>query len=180
MWLHLWHERRLDEVVNRSSFSCKGREMSGLSRAHSLLAHRGLISPTLRAASTVYYWRHTAAQERSRHEAVCSKASGWHLASFGSHGSFADRASWICRRARHEIGGRSRSAATRVLDSCTTSNLTSLPRRWRVRHNVSRAVRGAGYWKWKPFYLLKRLAKLAGSAPSLQPAYELTSYLFNE
>jgi len=174
MWLHPWHERRLDEVVNRSSFSCKGREMSGLSRAHSLLAHRGLISPTLRAASTVYYWRHTAAQERSRHEAVCSKASGWHLASFGSHGSFADRASWICRRARHEIGGRSRSAAPRVLDSCTTSNLTSLPRRWRVRHNVSRAVRGAGYWKWKPFYLLKRLAKLADGDVLVHLDYDLT------
>ena len=66
MWRHPWHDRRLDEAVNRSSFSCKGREMSGLSREHSLLAHRGLISPTLRAASTVYYWRHTAAQERSR------------------------------------------------------------------------------------------------------------------
>jgi len=127
MWLHPWHERRLDEVVNRSSFSCKGREMSGLSRAHSLLAHRGLISPTLRAASTVYYWRHTAAQERSRHEAVCSKASGWHLASFGSHGSFADRASWICRRARHEIGGRSRSAAPRVLDSQARLHLFNPP-----------------------------------------------------
>mmetsp|Transcript_734 Transcript_734/g.2324 ORF Transcript_734/g.2324 Transcript_734/m.2324 type:complete len:354 (-) Transcript_734:450-1511(-) len=169
-----WHERRLDGVANRSSFSCKGREMSGLSREHSLLAHRGLISPTLRAASTVYYWRHTTAQERSRHEAVCSKASGWHLASFGSHGSFADRASWICRRARHEIGGRSRSVAPRVLDSCTTSNLTSLPRRWRVRHNVSRAVRGAGYWKWKPFYLLKRLAKLADGDVLVHLDYDLT------
>ena len=47
-----------------------------------------------------------------------------------------------------------------ILPESVGANLTSLPRRWRVRHNVSRAVRGAGYWKWKPFYLLKRLAKL--------------------
>ena len=116
------------------------------------LALGGQIAPSLRARSSSYYWRHTS-QQQARHEAVCSKRAGWHLRSFGSHGNWAQAAKERCERAV----GVDKLVKRRELDSCTASSLESLPETWRLSAGVNNATRGAGWWRWKPYYLLQEL-----------------------
>ena len=132
-------------VSSRMNFTCRNDTMHNLTRDEADLAFGGLISERLRRASPVYYWR-TSSQRHSRHEAVCSKRTKWHLLTFGSHGKWFDFARMKCRRAP-KVGA----------DSCTALSLKNLPTRWSEAHGVSQDVRGAGYWRWKPYSILKKL-----------------------
>ena len=84
-------------------------------------------------------------------------------------------------RARHEIrtvsdplAGFTRSSPRLRVDSCTANNLSSLPLGWRREHNVAQEVRGAGFWKWKPYYLLRRLEALPEGDVLVHLDYDLT------
>ena len=148
----------------RSWFVCRRRNITGMDSVQTALAHGGRIAPELRARSPVYYWQ-TTTQANSRHEAVCATKRGtWHLLTFGSHGRFSFLASRKCfwpdpmpspaNRFRRKPFGR-------VLDSCTNHSLETLPVEWMRAHNISTASRGIGYWKWKPYLILRHLESLA-------------------
>ena len=152
------------EKSTRSSFTCRGRTLHGLSDDHAVLAHDAQITPSLRARSPVYYWR-TTTQDKAQHEAICTKAeSKWHVVTFGSHAKWAALANRMChwpepkvnptmKYRRHGIG--------RVVDSCTNLTLASLPDEWARANNITIASRGAGYWKWKPYLILQKLEAVA-------------------
>ena len=146
-------------------FTCKERTMHGLSADEEVLAHDGVIGPALRSRSPVFYWRHTR-QRRSRREAVCTKDAGWHMASFGSHGVYLDQAAWKCNRVN--------SRGSPKIDSCVNASIASLPGDWKLQHHVNVTVRGAGYWKWKPYYLLRRLEELRAGDVLVHLDYDLT------
>ncbi|KAL1518773.1 hypothetical protein AB1Y20_003057 [Prymnesium parvum] len=132
-----------------ADFTCKGRTLR-LSPAEMALATRGLVDPSLRARSSVYYWKHAAPpQQQSRWEAVCTKPAHarWHLRSFGSHSWWAQAARDKCTLLRRWT----------PLDSCSAFSLDDLPADWRREHGVNASVRGAGWWRWKPYYLLREL-----------------------
>lgn len=98
------------------------------------LATTGAIAPALRHRSSVYYWSHgapEAAQSQARHEAMCSKKSGWHLRTFGSHGFWAMAAKEKCGPPNSGIRP---SIDAGVIDTCAALTLDDLPADWRQAH----------------------------------------------
>jgi hypothetical protein len=145
-----------------TDFTCRSRTLK-LPPAEAALALNQQIEPQLRARSPIYYWRHgQPAQERSRREAVCTKKGGWHLRSFGSH-------DWWAQAAREQCD----AARWRDLDSCKAFSLQDLPEDWRRANGVNSSSRGAGWWRWKPFYLLRELRTLAQGDVLVHADYDL-------
>ena len=146
-----------------SNFSCRGRTLR-LSPTEADLALHGVIDASLRYRSSVYYWKHVEPpQKRSRHEAVCTKDRRWHLRSFGSH-------SWWAQAAREKCAFLLSWGA---LDSCSAFDLGDLPLDWRGEHGVNESIRGAGWWRWKPYYLLRELRKLGEGEVLVHVDYDL-------
>uniref|UniRef100_A0A7S4B5A7 Nucleotide-diphospho-sugar transferase domain-containing protein n=1 Tax=Chrysotila carterae TaxID=13221 RepID=A0A7S4B5A7_CHRCT len=141
---------------------CRGRELHNLSAAQYALKEEGLIAEELRRRSPVYYWRHTE-QTRSEYEAVCEKSTGWHAISFGSHGRFAELASWHCTRLQR----------TRDLDSCSNLSLASLPAAWVAANHIDVRTRGAGWWRWKPYTILQKLTSMREGEVLVHLDYDL-------
>ena len=139
-------------------WSCRRKTFTNLTADQLALARDGVITESLRAASPVFYWQ-TTRQRRSRREAICSKSTAWHAITFGSHGKFADLAQLKCRRAAR-VGPPA--------ETCTNLTLADLPPRWAKANGAARSTRGAGYWKWKPYTLLRRL-QAAPYPPSPPP-----------
>lgn len=139
-------------------WSCRRKTFTNLTADQLALARDGVITESLRAASPVFYWQ-TTRQRRSRREAICSKSTAWHAITFGSHGKFADLAQLKCRRA---------ARVEPPIETCTNLTLADLPPRWAKANGAARSTRGAGYWKWKPYTLLRRL-QAAPDPPSPPP-----------
>jgi hypothetical protein len=146
------------------SFTCRQRTMHNLTEAESRLAHQGTIAPELRSRSPVHYWQ-THKQPWAQYEAICSKAHSWHVLTFGSHGKYQKLASLKCSGAAN----RFRRNGQLVLDSCQNLTLSSLSPDWAAAHGVSLTSagdlskptsRGAGFWVWKPYSILRRLEQL--------------------
>ena len=138
--------------------------MHNLTSEQARLAHGGRIGARLRRNSPVYYWQ-TTQQRRSRHEALCQKASRWHLQTFGSHGKFEEKAKLKCasvNRLKH-----------RVVDSCTALSLASLPADWARQHGVIVGTRGVGFWRWKAYTILQRLASMGDGEVLVHADYDL-------
>jgi len=129
---------------------CRRKTFTNLTADQLALARDGTIPQRLRSASPVFYWQ-TTRQHRSRREAICTKNTAWHATTFGSHGKFADLARLKCRRA---------AQARPVISTCTNLTLQDLPPRWAKANGATRGSRGAGYWRWKPYTLLRRLQAL--------------------
>lgn len=150
--------------LHRSTFSCRHRTLHGLDAHQAALAHDGNITQTLRARSPVYYWR-TTTQDMAKHEAICTKRDNkWHVVTFGSHGKFAYLANRKCFWPEPKLNPAMkyrRPGSGRVVDSCTNLTLSSLPAEWARAHNITLNSRGAGYWRWKPYLLLKHLESVA-------------------
>ena len=123
--------------------------MHGLSDDEIALANHGKISAALRARSPIYYWQKSG-QEQSRHEAVCEKRGRWHLITFGSHARFAELARRKCAFAKQ------RRQMRNAVDSCTEHNQSTLP----ADYHGGDAKKGAGWWRWKPFLLLRKLREV--------------------
>ena len=152
------------------SFLCRGRVLRNLTAAEFSLAHDGAIAPELKRRSSSYYWQ-TAAQERSRHELICEKTTRWHILTFGSHGNYWELAKRKChgngnggtfapnraetRRLHRQLGHKVRN-----VDTCTNLTVASLPREWAAAHGINASVRGAGYWRWKPYAIQQKLASM--------------------
>jgi hypothetical protein len=135
---------------------CRRKTFTNLTADQLALARDGTIPQHLRSASPVFYWQ-TTRQHRSRREAVCTKNTAWHATTFGSHGKFADLARMKCRRA---------AQVRPVISTCTNLTLQDLPPRWAKANGATRGSRGAGYWRWKPYTLLRRLQALGdGEVP---------------
>lgn len=133
-----------------ANFTCRRRTLQ-LSPSEAALALEGTITRSLRQRSPIYFWKHVKpAQKRSHREAICTKDRGWHLRSFGSHGFWAQAAREKCDALKR----------WRQLDSCSAFSLEDLPVDWRLTHGVNQSIRGAGWWRWKPYYLLLELRKL--------------------
>ena len=130
---------------------CRRKTFTNLTADQLALARDGTIPQRLRSASPVFYWQ-TTRQHRSRREAICTKNTAWHATTFGSHGKFADLARMKCRRA---------AQVRPVISTCTNLTLQDLPPRWAKANGATRGSRGAGYWRWKPYILHKRLQALA-------------------
>ena len=159
-----------DSTALPSSFQCRRRNISNLSLDHARLAE-GYISPRLKQASPVYYWRHTR-QRRSRYEAVCEKAAKWHIVTFGSHGRFKFLAQQRCQFAMRGFPAKV-PAARRSPDTCQNHTLDSLPAKWRVANGINQTTRGAGWWKWKPYLLRQRLREISDGEVILWADYDL-------
>lgn len=133
-----------------------------LSAEEYALASGGSVSPSLTRRSGVYYWSHPgdggSLPSTAGHEAVCRKKAGWHLRSFGSHGRFARAAAEKCGPRNAGIGP---TLADGTVDSCRGWSLKDLPEDWRRAHVGGNRTRGAGWWRWKPYYMLSELRKLA-------------------
>ena len=108
-------------------------------------------------------WQPTR-QHRSRREAICTKNTAWHATTFGSHGKFADLARMKCRRA---------AQVRPVISTCTNLTLQDLPPRWAKANGATRGSRGAGYWRWKPYTLLRRLQALGDEEVLVHFDYDL-------
>jgi len=146
-------------------FHCHGRVMRNLSSSQQSLAFAPhVVDRELRMHTPVHYWRslRTVPQQvPSLHEAVCEKRVGWHLLVFGSHGQYESQASGHCKRLE-------RMRRRGLLDSCVNASLTSLPREWAAAHGVptqaeaiaKTSSRGQGWWRWKPYLILRRLEQL--------------------
>ena len=145
------------------AFVCRKQPLINLTDEQAALAHGGIISKGLRRQSTVYYWRMTR-QHNSHHEAVCKKRVKWHLITFGSHGRFSFLADQRCSMNAHKLP---------YVDSCVNNTLASLPEPWKAAHNVSKVVRGAGYWKWKPYLILQRLREIGDGEVLVHVDYDL-------
>ena len=145
------------------ALSCRHRRFTNLTLDQLALAREGSISERLRSNSPVYYWQ-VARQRRSRREAICSKRAAWHAITFGSHGKYADLAAHKCHRA---------SRARPPIDSCTNLTLADLPPRWARANGATRNTRGAGYWKWKPFTLLRKLQAMGDEEVLVHFDYDL-------
>ena len=144
--------------------------MRNLTAAEFSLAHDGAIAPDLLRRSSSYYWQ-TAAQERSRHELICEKTTRWHILTFGSHGNYWELAKRKChgngnggtfapnraetRRLHRQLGHKVRN-----VDTCTNLTVASLPKEWAAAHGINASVRGAGYWRWKPYAIQQKLASM--------------------
>ena len=144
-----------------TSFSCRSRTIQ-VSTAEAALALNGTIAQSLRQRSSVFYWQHSA-QERSLREAVCTKNRGWHLRSFGSHGRWAQAARERCLDVQH----------WQELSSCKAFAMEDLKAEWRRAHGVNSSVRGAGWWRWKPYYLLQELRTLPMDDVLVHADYDL-------
>ena len=149
---------------------CRRRNITNLSPDHARLA-QGHISPQLKRASPVYFWRHTR-QRHSRYEAICEKPqrSKWHILTFGSHARFKFLAEQRCQLARRGFTHRVR---TPLADTCQNHTLASLPEEWRVANGIEQTTRGAGWWKWKPYLLQQRLREVADGDVILWADYDL-------
>lgn len=145
------------------NFTCRGRTLQ-IAPEEAALALHGEIAPSLRQRSAVHFWRHgEPAQTRSTHEAVCTKGTAeWHLRSFGSH-------DWWAQAAREQCD----AARWRALDSCKAYSLDDLSPEWRQQHGVNNSLRGAGWWRWKPYYLLHELRKLKQGDVVVHADYDL-------
>lgn len=141
--------------------------MDNLSPDQYALAVGGKISAHLRQRSPVRYWQ-TTRQNASRHEAICKAdlpvEQSWHVLTFGSHGRFEAAA-----RAKCELVRQFNSH----VDTCTNLSLSSLPADWRRAHGVAAGVPGVGYWKWKPYAILKRLRELKENDVLVWADYDL-------
>jgi len=138
------------------NYTCRNRHFL-LPPDEYALATAGHISPALRQRSSSYYWSHTAsdpAQQTARHDAICTKQGGWHLRTFGSHGRWATAAAEKCGPPN---AGVAMSVKAGVLDTCKAFTLDDLPEDWRKAHGLNNHTRGAGWWRWKPYYLLNEL-----------------------
>ena len=124
--------------------------MHGLTDHQAALAHDGRISVALKSRSPVYYWQHTD-QAAVRHEAVCRKQGRWHLITFGSHARFQELARRKCAVAHRTMP---------TVDTCTNLSLASLPEEWARAHDADVSTRGAGWWRWKPYLIQRRLREL--------------------
>ena len=143
--------------------TCRRRTFTNLTADQLALARDGVISQSLRAASPVFFWQ-TTRQRRSRREAICSKNTAWHAITFGSHGEFADLARMKCRRA---------ALVRPAIATCTNLTLQDLPPRWAKANGATRGSRGAGYWRWKPYTLLRRLQALGDGEVLVHLDYDL-------
>ena len=152
-----------------TNFTCRGRTLQ-LSPAEAALALEGKIDPLLKSRSAVFYWAHAAAEEtHARHEAICKKNAGWHLRSFGSHGPWALKAQEKCG----SLAGVARNVRRGELDSCKAQSLADLPEEWKAASGVSNATRGAGWWRWKPYYLLRELRSVPHGDVIVHADYDL-------
>ena len=138
--------------------------MRDLTPSQAALAHRGQISPELKASSPVYYWQKTR-QHRSRQEAICKKNAKWHITTFGSHGRFAADAAFKCK----QVAKWNR----RQVDSCQNHSLASLPDDWKREHGISLGTMGIGYWRWKPYTILRRLEEMSDGEVLVHADYDL-------
>ena len=130
------------------SFTCRRRTMHGLSDDEIALANHGKISGNFCVRSPVYYWQKSG-QEQSRHEAVCEKRGRWHLITFGSHARFAE----------------SRGESAPSQSSGGRCAMPSIAARSTIRARCRRITtvvmpKGAGWWRWKPFLLLRKLREV--------------------
>ena len=150
-----------------ANFTCRNREML-LQPDEAELALRGSIAPSLRARSAHYYWR-TSEQAQARREALCTKQSGWHLRIFGSHSTWAMAAEEKCGSQT----GVARFRARGELNSCIARRLDDLPASWRLNAGVNNATRGAGWWRWKPYYLLRELQAVPHGDVLVHTDYDL-------
>ena len=142
---------------------CRRKTFTNLTADQLALARDGTIPQRLRSASPVFYWQ-TTRQHRSRREAICTKNTAWHATTFGSHGKFADLARMKCRRA---------AQVRPVISTCTNLTLQDLPPRWAKANGATRGSRGAGYWRWKPYTLLRRLQALGDEEVLVHFDYDL-------
>ena len=142
---------------------CRRKTFTNLTADQLALARDGTIPQRLRSASPVFYWQ-TTRQHRSRREAICTKNTAWHATTFGSHGKFADLARMKCRRA---------AQVRPVISTCTNLTLQDLPPRWAKANGATRGSRGAGYWRWKPYTLLRRLQALGDGEVLVHFDYDL-------
>ena len=153
----------LTSPLDRNTFVCRKQSLVNLTDDQKALAHQGSISRELRRRSTVYYWRMTR-QHNSQYEAVCKKRVKWHLITFGSHGRFSFLANQRCSMNARKLP---------YVDSCVNNTLASIPEQWKTEHNVSQTVRGAGYWKWKPYLILQRLREIEDGEVLVHVDYDL-------
>ena len=58
------------------------------------------------------------------------------------------------RRLHRRLGHK-----VRHVDTCTNL-VASLPREWAAAHGINASVRGAGYWRWKPYAIQQKLASM--------------------
>ena len=145
------------------TFHCHGRVMRNLTTSQASLAFSPhVVDRELRARTPVHYWRSLGAVAvPSLHEAVCEKRVGWHLLVFGSHGQYEEQASGHCKRLE-------RMRKRGLLDTCVNASLSSLPPAWAAAHGVptkaeaiaQTSSRGQGWWRWKPYLILRRLEQL--------------------
>ena len=143
--------------------TCRRKTFTNLTADQLALARDGTISQSLRTASPVFYWQ-TTRQHRSRREAICTKNTAWHATTFGSHGKFADLARMKCRRA---------AEVRPAISTCTNLTLQDLPPRWAKANGATRGSRGAGFWRWKPYTLLRRLQALGDGEVLVHFDYDL-------
>eukprot|EP00965_Chrysotila_dentata_P012095 396841-Pleurochrysis_carterae.AAC.1 len=94
---------------------------------------------------------------------VALASAGWHAISFGSHGRFAELASWHCTRLQR----------TRDLDSCSNLSLASLPAAWVAANHIDVRTRGAGWWRWKPYTILQKLTSMREGEVLVHLDYDL-------
>ena len=152
-----------------SNFTCRGRTLQ-LSPPEAALALEGKIELSLKRRSAVFYWAHAAEEEKhARHEAICKKNAGWHLRSFGSHGPWALKAQEKCG----SLAGVAKNVRRGELDSCKAQSLADLPEEWKAASGVSNATRGAGWWRWKPYYLLRELRSVPPGDVIVHADYDL-------
>jgi len=116
--------------------------------AEARLACGGVADGALFERSSVYYWQQQRRPLAVKHEAICTKKVGFHVLTFGSHGSFRAAAHTLCAIVR-------RDSST---DSCTALDANHLPPSMRTRE-VFRTL-GIGFWQWKPHIIMMRLRAL--------------------
>ena len=155
-------------MMEFANFTCRGRTLQ-LPPAEAALALRGRIEPSLKKRSAVFYWSHASEDTLARREAVCTKKVGWHLRSFGSHALWAMKAQEKCGK----LAGVLPNIKRGELDSCRALSLADLPQDWKAANGVSNATRGAGWWRWKPYYLLRELRSVAPGDVVVHADYDL-------
>ena len=151
-----------------TNFTCRRRHML-LTPDEAALALRGSIAPSLRQRSSSYYWHAVSRDKQAKHEAICTKRAGWHLRTFGSHANWALAAEEKCGAKV----GVARLVRRGELDSCAARRLEDLPASWRERAGVNNHTRGGGWWRWKPYYLLRELRALRQGDVMVHTDYDL-------
>ena len=155
-------------VLPLTNFTCRRRDML-LTPDEAALALRGSIAPSLRQRSSSYYWHAVSRDEQAKHEAICTKRAGWHLRTFGSHANWALAAEEKCGAKV----GVARLVRRGELDSCAARRLEDLPASWRERAGVNNHTRGGGWWRWKPYYLLRELRAVRQGDVMVHTDYDL-------